>query len=160
MKPGHVIVLMVVGMGSANASYGTQSGGRDILREQRQIREEVDSATGKYSRFRPEASAKLERAQHTIFELLGADADVSALDKDHKVELFNAVEVVRAVISDNDDDRLVCERERRLGSHMRQTQCATVAERRELREGARDFKGKPGVCSRIADVTGCGTQGG
>lgn len=144
--------------GAAGATFGPQSGGRDILREQRDIREQAESATGKYSRFNPEASATLERAQRTIFNLLGESGSQDALGKDDKVKLFNAVETVKAVIAGNDEDRLVCTREPRLGTHMRETVCATVRERQTLLDGARDFKGKGFICSQGPGQAGCGTR--
>lgn len=81
-----------------------------ILRDQRQIKEQADDPLGKYSRFKPEATDKLTDVQARIFRLSGESDSIDHLVKNEKVELFNAIEEVRAIIDDDEDDRLVCTR--------------------------------------------------
>lgn len=142
---------------AAMASFGTSQDVRQSLREQRQIQEQVEDPLGKYSRFKPEASAKLIAAPDRIFRLLGGANTTDHLGKNEKVELFNALEKVRAIIDDNEEDRLVCTRGHKVGTTIKQTRCATVAQRRHLRDGARAFIEKPGACQMGDGSDYCGS---
>jgi hypothetical protein len=146
MKRELLSVVLLAMVSTAIANPASKTNVREILREQRGIQEQVEDPTGKYSRFRPEATAQLTRAQGRIFSLL-ADADsLDHLDTNQRVELFNAIEEVRAIITDNEADRLICVRSMKIGTKLRETRCATVAERRSARDGAKDWHGEPRVC--------------
>jgi hypothetical protein len=127
------LLLGVTTMAAAN--FGTPPNAGEIMREQRAIREQVEGTTGKYSRFKPEAMVRLTRAQETVFRLLDGNQSVDHLDMNQKVELFNALEEVKSVLNDNERDRLICKRERKVGTTIRETRCATVAQREELEVG-------------------------
>lgn len=101
----------------------------------------------------------MHRAQDRIFQMLDGVNEIDQLDADRQAELFNAIEEVKAVIAQNEDDRQVCRREHKLGTTMKQTVCATVAERRAITEGAQDWKGKPSVCGQLGDGMDCGGNG-
>lgn len=141
--------------GAAFTAMGTDT--RQILAEQKQIRDEIDSPRGKYSRFDDRAQAKLRKAQERIFELLDGGRTLEQLNKDEQVDLLNAVEEVKAVLADNRKDQLECWREPKLGSGMKVTRCETVATRERLREEARLFKGDTSACGRNdSGMSGCG----
>lgn len=127
-----------------------------ILAQQRQIQEQVESSTGPYSRFDRDARQRIAQAQHRVRALLDGVTDVAQLNAQDRVALFNALEEVKAVITSNDEDRQECWRERKLGSMRQTTRCATVAERREAREGGRAWLGGPSVCSPSASGPSCG----
>lgn len=127
-----------------------------ILQQQREIREQSEVATGKYVRFEDTELTRMHRAQDRIFKLLEGVNDIERLAPDKRAELFNALEEVKSVIAQNEDDRQVCQREHKLGSTMKVTVCATVAERRSIREGAREWKGEPSICGFMADGVDCG----
>lgn len=127
-----------------------------ILSQQKEIREASEAATGAYSRFEHDEKARLHATQDRIFTLLDGVSDVEQLREDQRVELFNALEQVKAILNANENDRQECWRERKIGTTMRETRCATVAEIRELREGARDFKGEPSICGHQASGISCG----
>lgn len=129
----------------ANAGKLTQ-----IRLQQEEIRRQTEVATGRYARFEDAELDKLRRAQGQVFELLDGVSDLDQLDATQRTELFNALETVKSVIAANEDDRQMCWREKRLGSHRMETHCATVRERAQLREGARDFKGEPSICGASA----------
>ncbi len=131
----------------AVANPGTKANVREIVREQRGIQEQVEEPNGKYSRFRPEVTAQLARAQAQIFGLLANSDSLDHLDTNQRVDLFNAIEEVRAIINDNDADRLICVRSMKIGTKLRETRCATVAERTSAREDGRDWLGDPRVCT-------------
>ncbi len=89
--PFAVAVLMLAAAlpaGAAFTAMGTDT--RQILAEQKQIRDEIDSPRGKYSRFDDRAQAKLRKAQQRIFELLDGGRTLEQLNKDEQVDLLNA----------------------------------------------------------------------
>jgi hypothetical protein len=66
-------------------------------------------------------------------QLQGSGAE--ALNEDERVRLFNIQEQANSIlIQAAEDSRLICRRERKTGSRFKTTHCATVAERREVRE--------------------------
>lgn len=78
----------------------------------------------------------------------GKDA-LDGLSIDEKVGLENALERINTEVKGGrlaKDDQEVCWREHKSGSRMKSTRCGTEAERREVREGARDRMEKPKVC--------------
>ena len=148
------LLLGVTTMAAAN--FGTPPNAGEIMREQRAIREQAESSTGKYSRFKPEAMVRLTKAQEKVFRLLDGKQSVEHLDMHQKVELFNALEEVKAVLNDNEQDRLICRREHRVGTTIKETRCATVAQRKELEEGSKAFMG-PRICGEgLVPGTDCG----
>lgn len=118
-----------------------------ILEQQREIRKQSEVSTGTYARFEPAELDRMHRAQDRIFQMLNGVNDIDQLDADRQAELLNAIEEVKAVIAQNEDDRQICRREHKLGSTMKQTVCATVAERRAITEAAQDLKGKSSICA-------------
>lgn len=81
-------------------------------------------------------------------ERLLRDRSVDQLNQQEKVELFNAQEIVNTKLTQaSGDSRIVCQRERIPGSHIRTNVCFTVAERRRMRErdsqALRDAQARP-----------------
>lgn len=146
MKASTWIAALALGMVSVTAVANVDKVGQ-ILKQQHEIRRESEVSTGEYARFGSQALERMHVAQDRIFELLDDVSTVDQLDPDRKVELFNALEEVKAVINENEDNRQECWRERKLGTTMRTTRCATVAEMRAVRENTRDYLDSPTMCS-------------
>lgn len=140
-----VAALVLLLPAGALASFGTTDA-RQILAEQQRIRQEAEAPRGKYSRFNKDAQARLSRAQEVIFTILDTGAVLEELAPPQQVDLMNAVEEVKAVLTENEGDRLECWRERRVGTMMPKTFCETVAKREELREQSQAWKSDTGVC--------------
>ena len=130
----------------ASASF-TTSDTRRILAEQKDIREESEQPLGKYSRFNDAARARLHRAQDVIFAILAEDKALEQLSKDRQVELMNAVEEVKAILADNEQDKLECWRERKTGTTLKVTRCETVAQRERIMREAQQWKADTTICS-------------
>lgn len=152
-----VVVSFALSSFTAYASF-TASGSdpRQILREQNDVREEISRPMGKYSRFNESAQARIRRAQEVIFGILGEEKPIESLPKDQQVSLLNAVEEVKAVIANNQADKLQCWRERKTGTTLRTTRCATVAQRERLLQDARAWKGDPSICIPLPSGISCG----
>lgn len=77
----------------------------------------------------------------TVLDLLNrmeeqlAGGGVDALNDDQKVRLFNLQDEANMIlVGAAEDSRLVCRREKKVGTRFTTTHCATVAERRRVRE--------------------------
>lgn len=146
-----VTMLLIVCSAGHAGFVATGTDVRQILLEQKLVLEEIEKPTGKYSRFSDQAQHKLKVAQAKIFELLDGGRTLDQLDKDEKVELLNSVEEIKAIIANNQRDKLECWRERKLGTTLKVTRCETVATRERLREEARQWKSGVGACQMGED---------
>jgi hypothetical protein len=145
------VVCITLGLVSLSAAANVDKIGR-ILEQQREIRDQTESSTGAYARFGSEALDRMHGAQEQIFELLDGVTTVEQLPPEQQAELFNALEEVKTVISQNEDNKQKCWRERKLGTTMRETRCATMAELRAVKQDSQSWQGSPSVCSGA----GCG----
>lgn len=103
---------------------------------------EIDEAirlarAGQYGYLGRSEHRRLDAAQRRIHHLLEGRASALDLDAQERVGLYNAQELVRAVLRSDDKDRIVCRRETRTGSRIPTTECLTVAEREQRAEIAR-----------------------
>lgn len=88
-----------------------------------------------FSEITPEQQAEVQAALQRIEATLGKATTVAELTAQERAELMNDQEVVNTILTAaREDSRLVCKREKKVGSHRATTQCFTVAERRETRE--------------------------
>lgn len=72
--------------------------------------------------------------------ILAGKNSVDDLNPQQRTELFNHQEVVNVLLTNAErDSRVLCDRRQTLGSHMRKTQCESVAERRARHEAARNL---------------------
>ncbi|AKC88180.1 hypothetical protein [Pseudoxanthomonas suwonensis] len=84
---------------------------------------------------RQQVAASLDR----ISSLLGDAQSADQLSEAAKVEVFNEQERINTLLTRaHEDSRLVCIREKRVGSHRPTNNCMTVAERRRMREQTLD----------------------
>jgi len=146
-----MILLPLVGVAYANADKVAM-----ILQQQREIRAESEESTGAYARFGAPALDRMHSAQDRVFHLLDGKATVSELAPDEQVELFNSLEEIKAILAENDRNRQKCWREHKLGSTMKVTRCATLAELEQVRRGAQDWKAEPTICGQRNAMTDCG----
>lgn len=79
--------------------------------------------------------AALERIDQKLMNRTG-----SVLSESDKLAVFNDQELVNSLlVRAREDSRLICRRERPVGSNRPQNICISVAQRREARENARDL---------------------
>ena len=71
--------------------------------------------------------------------LLEGVVSIDDMPYDKRVELFNEQETINTVLTQaNENNRLICERQQRTGSHMTRTQCISVRDRELARERGKD----------------------
>lgn len=136
-----VALLALGGMSAAGADEVAAEPVRisDIpwfLDQQRDIRDEMLRGR-KFKHVADSDKNRLYRAQDEIFVLLDGRDSVDELNNDDLVALYNAQEVVNAVIADAELDRPICKRETIVGTHRKQTVCLTVRERNQIALGSR-----------------------
>ena len=93
---------------------------------------------GRYEYVKAKERDTIERTLAEMEGLFEATGSVDKMKQDDKVKLFNDQEVVNSILTRRDRDRVVCEDKPKLGSHVRTTQCHTVAQEAEARRGSRD----------------------
>lgn len=118
-----------------------------ILEQQREL--QADLADGGIEGLTARENRKLGEAQHEVFAVTEGKATLDALTINEKVRLENALEYINALVKNSragTDQQKVCWREAKTGSTIKVTRCASRAEMREAREGARSWMDRPEVC--------------
>jgi len=110
-----------------------------------------------YSEISPDDRQKVTSSLNRISGLLGGAESVNQLSEQTKVEVFNEQEVINTLLTEaREDSRVVCTREKKVGSHRTTNTCKTVAERR------RDMEESQGALRRnmrVACVPGVSCPG-
>ncbi|WP_305806500.1 hypothetical protein [Stenotrophomonas sp. YIM B06876] len=103
--------------------------------EQRQSIEAALAAGKVYSEISPQDRSTVMAALARMGQKLGENGVAASLGESDKVQVFNDQELVNTLLTQAQaDSRLICRRERVVGSNLPQNVCQTVAERREARE--------------------------
>lgn len=103
---------------------------------------------------------RLRRAQRTVADIAVKKSTLDQLNPGDQIKLRNALGEVYAVLKGTrvaQEQRDVCWRERRIGSQIQSTRCATFEELLLTREGARNWMEKSQVCA--SQGNGCGVGG-
>lgn len=97
---------------------------------------EKDLSDGKtYAELGVNERQKVRSALGRINAALERNSDLLALPDEQKISLYNDQELVNSLLTQaREDSRLVCRREKPVGSHMSVSKCLTVAERRRILE--------------------------
>lgn len=101
----------------------------EILHTQHALRTKLDNPTGEYSRFSQEDLSTMRHAQDRIFLMLDGVTSLDQLKEDQKIALSNDLDQVKATLTNNEGNRLICYREKRIGTNLLEKRCETVAER-------------------------------
>lgn len=98
-----------------------------------QIRADLGGET--YGEITQDDKRKVNDALQRLDAALAGGVDINSLNEAEKVRVFNDQELINTVLMKaRADSRVVCKREKTVGSHRAVSQCLTVAERRRLRE--------------------------
>ena len=88
-----------------------------------------------YAEIKAEDGREVRASLDRIAGLLDGRPTVASLSEAEKVKVFNEQEVVNTILTRaRADSRVVCTRERRVGSHRTTSVCYTVAERRRMHD--------------------------
>ena len=103
------------------------------LQQQQAIRADIEAGR-RYAGMDNETKERLYRAQDDIFGLLAGRGSIDDLDQDEVIELYNAQNIVNAVLTDSELDRDVCRRLTTVGTHRVGIACYSVREWRRIKE--------------------------
>lgn len=120
-----------------------------VRSQQAEIRAGVESRTGIYKQLSADDRDVLLSQQVQLLGVIGDSQTVDELSEAQRIELFNALELIEALVNKADDERMVCEYRATIGSNRKQRDCKTVAQRREQREAIRNQIDSRGVDSLI-----------
>lgn len=108
-----------------------------ITEQQAQIRADVLAGKGRYRDMPARTRYELLDRQTRLLRMLEGKVSSDELSPDQRTEAFNTLEWIEAAINNTEDDRMVCKREKTLGSNLDKRVCKTVAQIREEQEAAR-----------------------
>lgn len=110
-----------------------------ILAQQAQIRADAVAGTGRYKDLPEHQRSELFALQDRVTAKLSGRAATTAMKEHDQIAVFNALEAISAILNGDEDERMICERKRPVGSNRRETVCRTVAQRRADQETATEF---------------------
>ncbi|HEX7915946.1 hypothetical protein [Rudaea sp.] len=94
---------------------------------------------GRYEFIRADDKARAEADLDTMTAMIGKAGSVAAMSKEDQVRLFNTQEHLNGILTHSDRNRLVCERQRPIGSNIPQNSCKTVAEIEKMRRDSQKY---------------------
>lgn len=138
-KIGVACFALCAGIGAASAAEIELAKGEPLQAHQARVEKEF-AAGGRYAEIEPEQQARVRALFRDMGNLVNDDGLAQGLAPRREVELFNLQEELNAILDQAaEDSRLVCRRERHVGSNLPVNTCATIAERRRLREGGQEM---------------------
>lgn len=139
-----LVSVMLFIVPAAEASMSAASGGSDasgqlniaVPFEKQKEKILADLGEGKtYAEISQSDRIEVRNALNRIGDSLQRAGGVDQLSPEDKVKVINDQELVNTILTRaGEDSRLVCSREKKVGSHRATTQCHTVAQRRRMRE--------------------------
>ena len=118
----------------------------DIRTQQHEIRDGVEARTGRYKDLSASERNELLSKQARMLETIEGKHSTEELNDQQKTEVFNTLEWIEAVVNNDGEDRMVCERRPVLGSTRKERVCKTASQWREEREAARNMMDSRGSC--------------
>ncbi|HEY1138324.1 MAG TPA: hypothetical protein VGE64_12670 [Xanthomonadaceae bacterium] len=152
-----VAFLLVLAAGQAMANPRVDL--KVLLNQQNSINRQIDESPDSMGIDSLQLD-RLRRAQRTVADIAVKKSTLDQLNPADQIKLRNALGEVYAVLKGTrvaQEQRDVCWRERRIGSQIQSTRCATFEELLLTREGARNWMEKSQVCA--SQGNGCGVGG-
>jgi hypothetical protein len=109
-----------------------------IVSQQQEIRAGLMARSGRYKNMTETKRDELLSKQERLLAMLDGKQTSADLTDDEKIEAFNMLEWIEAAINNAEDERMICKRERTIGSQRVTQTCRTQAQMRADRERARD----------------------
>lgn len=110
-----------------------------VTEQQKQIREDMLTANGKYRGMSSAQQAEVLERQDKLFRMFEGKESAEDLTQDQRMAAFNDLEWIEAALNKSEQgERLVCTRERKVGSNRVTRVCRTKEQMEFEREQARD----------------------
>jgi len=128
-------MLLVMAASTASAAPPVTPLPTDAIRgEQAQITSGIEARSGAFKDLPASTREQLLAQQATVLRLIEGKQTTGELDASQQGELFTALESIETMVSKANDDRVVCESVRTLGSHRKERVCRTAGQIRKQRE--------------------------
>lgn len=119
-----------------------------VVSQQEEIRADVMKGEGRYANI-PEAKRdQLLSKQAMLLRMLDGKETAAELTEEQQLSAFNTLEWIEATINQEYDDRLVCVREKKVGTNRISRTCRTAAQWEEARERAREELDRQSIQTR------------
>lgn len=140
-----VVALTLVGSAFA-ASAGASQQPDQIRARQAQISAGLQAGNSPYAELSARSREELAERQARLLAVLEGKQHIDELDGDAQAQVEADVKWIENALTRAEDERMVCERRRILGSNRKERVCKTVAQLREEREAARSVMDSRGTC--------------
>ena len=105
-----------------------------VISQQQTLRPDLEAGKGAYSKLSPAQRSALLAQQDRLLHLLQTQSPPATLDEQQRNEVFAAIDAIDAaavsVAAENDEETLVCKREKALGSNFPTRVCRTKSQMR------------------------------
>lgn len=108
-----------------------------ITSQQAEIRAGVQAGTGRYKNMPTSTKKELLSRQSEVLTVVDGKTSADELSEEERLQVFNNLEWIEAAINNAESERMVCTREKPLGSNRVQRVCKTMAQIEAEREFAR-----------------------
>jgi hypothetical protein len=134
-----LLIMLILSLCSALAVAGETKPFQvdEVLAQQRQIRADVLAGKGRYANMPNQKRSELMAKQDELTILLEGKQSSTELSQDQYTEAFNTLEWIEATVNNTDGERMICTREKTLGSNRTTRTCRTAAQMEAQREFAR-----------------------
>lgn len=154
-----LVFAIVLSAFSLAASAGTNTAPKplqleEVITQQQQIRSDVMTKNGRYAKMPETKREELLSKQSQLLKMFEGKQSADELTTDQRMQAFNTLEWIEATINNEDDNRMVCTRERTIGSNRVTRVCRTPEQVREARERARDQMMDRGACGDASCLGG------
>jgi hypothetical protein len=123
-----------------------------ILAQQQQIRADVEKRDGRFKDMDAKKREELFVRQGKVASLLAGKKATTELSEQDQIVVFNELEAIEGILNQAEDDRMICQRTKPVGSNRPKTVCMTAAERRAQREAAeKDMSTRNQACLKDAN---------
>lgn len=105
---------------------------RRVVAEQTALRAEVAGKGRRFKDMEPAEREALIAKQDRLLELLAGRSDIEELSAEQREEVHAALKTIDTTVARVEDDRMICERVKVVGSNRPQNKCMTVGQRRRM----------------------------
>ena len=134
-----VFLIVAVAATTASATPPATALQTDAIRSQQaQIKAGIEARTGAYKDLPARTREQLLAQQALVLGLVEGRQTTADLDAAQQGELFAALESIDAMVNKANDERLVCELVKTLGSNRKERVCRTAGQVRAEHEATRD----------------------
>ena len=109
-----------------------------IVEQQKQIRGDIQAAHNGWETLTQKKRDEVLKEQDRLFTLLDGKQTIGDLEPDRQIDAANLLASINATATGAEDERMICTRERKVGSNFTQRVCRTVGQIRREREATQN----------------------